>query len=476
VSAIRAGSGAALFAVFMFWQVVPLFTLTGGWSLQLDKLLVYPISTSAFFGIEVTLRLTTAFEMIYLIVGSFVGLLQHRDIPLAGPLWLLLYIPFNLFVSLFIRGLLLHSFQRRRFRELFAVLIISIGVLPQLFLRTELGARSRPFLRAASEGQWAPWHVIGMLSSGVFSVLSAGIVLAWIALAYAAARWQFARSLKQEATLGPGRSAVWAPEASMRSKFADLTSRLFADPMAALVDKEFRTLLRMPRFRVVLGMACFFSVVVFFPMALGRGGAGFLKQNFLTVVNLYGLLILGDALFWNVFGFDRAAAQIYFIAPISLQTVVRAKNLAAGFFIFVQAMIVFLIALALRLPMSRLGVLTSFSASAVAGIFLISAGNLSSSIIPRPIDPSQTLRKQAGGQVQLWLLGCSVAVAVLVGFAYLAQWALQKDWAAPCVLALEFAIGLVIHGIAIESATNRLLRDRERILQALSKGSAPVSA
>src|SRR3954465_1722538 len=33
-----------LLGIFLFWQVVPLFTLSTGWSLQLNKLQIYPVS------------------------------------------------------------------------------------------------------------------------------------------------------------------------------------------------------------------------------------------------------------------------------------------------------------------------------------------------------------------------------------------------------------------------------------------------
>src|SRR5690242_8563791 len=45
-----------LFLLCLFWQIIPLVTLTGGWSLHLKKLQVYPIPTSTLFRIEVLLR------------------------------------------------------------------------------------------------------------------------------------------------------------------------------------------------------------------------------------------------------------------------------------------------------------------------------------------------------------------------------------------------------------------------------------
>ena len=47
-----------------------------------------------------------------------------------------------------------------------------------------------------------------------------------------------------------------------------------------------------------------------------EGRCGVLLGNYLTVVSVYSLLLLSEVCFWNSFGFDRSAAQIYFLAPV----------------------------------------------------------------------------------------------------------------------------------------------------------------
>ncbi len=481
VPEIRQWLPAGLLAVFAFWQLVPLFTLSSGWSLQLNKLQMYPVSSGALFGIEVFLRLTTAPEMILVLAGTFVGLVRHPGIPLFSPFLLLLYIPFNLFLSLGIRDLLLHSFERNRFRELFAVLLISIGVLPQLLLRTGLGHRMSPYLLAISQGRATPWREAGALSLGSLSPLSFALILMWIALAYAFARWQFEKTLVQEERFRSDAPVVAAragqrPTRGARQKLLDLPSRLFSDPMAALLQKEFQSLLRMPRFRVIFGMACIFSVVIFIPITLRNAGAskGFISNNFLPVANLYGLLLLSDVLLLNVFGFDRQAAQIYFVTPVPFQTVLKAKNITAVTFIAFQSLAVLIMAALIRVSISAINVGAAVAASAVVGIFFLSIGNLSSIAMPRPMDPTQTFRKQAGGKMQLWLMLCSVGMFVVIGFAFLARWATQSNWALLAVLLVELVIGLIVYRLATESAVQRGMRDRERVIEALSKGASPV--
>ncbi len=473
---IKISLAPALLGMFLFWQVVPLFTLTGGWSLQLGKLQVYPISTNAFFGIETLLRVTTSVEMLFLLLGTCVGLVQHQDIRWWWPLCLLLYIPFNLFISLSIRELLLHSFQRNRLRELFAILIVSVGVLPQLFLRTELGAKSKPYWIALSNGRGAPWSEVAALSCGNASVLAIAGLLLWIAGAFALARWQFGKSLTEEETLRPAHPSRPIGVTSGFDRIFGVPAAMFRDPVGALLEKELRSMVRMPRVRVVLGLACVFSVVVFFPVALGKGSSRFMQDNFLPIVNLYGLLILGDALLWNIFGFDRSAAQAYFVTPVAIADVLRAKNIAAVIFILIQMIAVLAFVLLIRVHVSGIAAAQAIAASCVGSVYFISIGNLSSVSMARAVDPRQTMRKQTGGQIQLWMLGCSLGISVLIGFAFLARWALQSDWALIGVLAVEFAVGLIVYRIALESAAERAERDRERILAALSKFTSPISA
>lgn len=478
ITELRLWAPVGLLGVFLFWQVVPLFTLSTGWSLQLNKLRVFPLRDSALFGIEVLLRLTSAPEMLIALAGAIIGLCRHPAIPFLAPLFLLLFIPFNLFLQLAIRDLILYSFERHRFRELFAALVISIGILPQLVVRTRLGHILKPYFFATAHGYAAPWREAASLSLGSFSVFDPVLLLLWTYGAYLFARWQFKKSFRHEEIIRRTASDAGSPATSHEARVLEWPARLFRDPLASLLQKELRSLLRMPRFRVLFGMACIFSVIVFIPITFNQGvrdGSSFVHSNFLPIVNLYGLLLLSDVLLLNVFGLDRSAAQLYFVVPVPLETVVKAKNLAAVIFVCLQTVAVLLIALLIRASITPISAFTGVSASAVATIYLLAFGNLASVSMARPVDPAQTFKKQAGARMQLWLLLCGVCMYAFVGFAFLARWALQSDWALLGILLLEFLIGIVVYRIATESAVRRGSRERERLVEALSRGPSPVS-
>ncbi len=478
IEELREWLPVGLLGVFAFWQLVPLFTLSSGWSLQLNKLQIYPVPASSLFGIEVFLRITSAPEMMLVLTGAVIGLLRQPAIPVWSPFVLWLFIPFNLLLSLAVRELILHSFDRKGFRELFAVLLVSIGVLPQVLFagRHNVSPRYLNFARS----NWTPWHGFATLSGGRVSAADVLQVMAWTALVYALARWQFQRSLIQEDGFRSGTSAA-AKEGKTAGSFSqrlfEIPSRVFGDPLGALLQKEFQSLFRMPRFRVIFGMACVFSVLIFIPLVLNGATGGrdsFISENFLAVVTLYGVLLMSDSLLLNVFGFDRRATQIYFVAPVSLETVLKAKNLTAVTFILLQCGVVLLFARVSRVAITAFNIIDAVSASAVVGLFFLCIGNLTSIAMARPVDPTQTFKKQAGGKMQLWFLLCSLSMSLLVGFAILARWALGSEWALPGVLAVEFAIGLIVYRIATQSAVERAIREREQMLEALSKGASPV--
>src|ERR1017187_3645494 len=95
--------------------------------------------------------------------------------------------------------------------------------------------------------------------------------------------------------------------------FYRFPARWLRDPLAAIVEKELRSLARTPRYRMVFLMGFSFGLMIWLPMILGNRANRnpTLSHHFLTVVCVYSLTLLGQVSFWNCFGFDRSAAAIY---------------------------------------------------------------------------------------------------------------------------------------------------------------------
>jgi hypothetical protein len=94
----------------------------------------------------------------------------------------------------------------------------------------------------------------------------------------------------------------------------------------------------------------------------------------------------------------------------------------------------------------------------------------------RPLNPSETFRKQAGGKMQLWLLLCAAGMCVLVGFGFLASSALGNHWAMPAVLGVELIVGYIVYRVATDSAVEKAEAQREQLIDSLSKGAGSAVA
>jgi ABC-2 type transport system permease protein len=461
--------------VFLFWQTVPLLTLSSGWSLELKKIQIYPIRTGALFGLETLLRISSAPEMIIVLTGVAAGLLRRSDVPRFAPLTLILFVAFNLFMQLGIRDLILRSFERSRLREVFAVLIISIGVMPQLVLRTTIGRTLKPYFLGVAGSGFFPWQQAASLSLGVLDPRNIFSSVLWTAAAFLFARWTFAKSLLGEDAFQTASDGRVGPEQSTKFRLAAALASPFRDPLSALIEKEITSLVRMPRFRVVYATSCLLGLLIFIPAVIrSEHASGFFERNLVPMVSAYGLLILGETLLLNVFGLDRTAAQIYFAAPLQLRVVLVAKNFVAIWFVLIQNMIIALIATSLRPSLTRLDLAAGLMVCAVLAIFLLTAGNLISVVAARPVDPRETFKKQSSAKIQLWTLGATLVLFFLVGFAFLARYAFHSTGVFFAVLAGEFAFGLIVYLFGLENAVQRGMRDKELLLQALSKSGSPL--
>ena len=474
-----------LLLIFAYWQLVPLILVSSGMSLDLRRLSVYPISDAQLFWMESLLRITTSLEMLIVLAGLAIGLAGH---PGASP-WALValpaYILLNLLIGVAVKDLLTRLLAQRGWRELVVLLFVSLAALPQYFSAFGMPAWVKSLLNMAP-AVWLPWAATADLllaSRAVWPALL--ILLTWLGVAYVFSRWQFARSLRFD------REEVKAAEdsstrAGLMEHLYCLPRRFFPDPLAALLEKELRFLSRAPRFRLVFLMGFSFGLMIWLPIALGNLGptsrSSFLANNFLTVVCIYALTLLAEVAFWNHLGFDRAAAQLYFLAPISYRTVILAKNLAGFAFLLLELFAIFLVMLGLRLPLVPHQFLEAMAVTFVLGLFLVSVGNAGSTLYPRPVDPSQSWRSSSAGRFHTLLLLFYPLASVPILVAYGARYVLSAKqpalapFAFYAVLLVGIGVGYAVYRAVLEFAATRAERDREKIIAALSASAGPVSA
>ena len=259
----------ALLLCFLYWQVIPVLLTSMGASLDLRKLLVYPIPKRALFAIEVILRVSTGVEMMLILAGAAVGLLLNPNVPLWAPFTLALFVLFNLFCSTGIRDLLVRLLAHKRVREIVIFLVVITAALPQLILFRGSPSRMRQFF-SGEPSAFLPWTATARLALGEFSWLSLGVMLAWTLAAYAFGRTQFERGLRFDAAEASARGSSSKRRVSRLEWWYQLPNAVLRDPLAALIEKELRFLSRAPRFRLVFLMGFSFGLLIWTPIAFGR--------------------------------------------------------------------------------------------------------------------------------------------------------------------------------------------------------------
>jgi ABC-2 type transport system permease protein len=179
--------------------------------------------------------------------------------------------------------------------------------------------------------------------------------------------------------------------------------------------------------------------------------------------------------FWNSFGFDRSAAQIYLLAPVPFSKVLIGKNLSALLFIALEILAVTAVCALLGMVLNPLKLAEALCVAGVACVFLMGAGNLMSVRQARGVNPDSSFRSGAAGRVQAVLLVVYPIAFVPAGLAYLARYAFASEAAFFGVLALDAVVGGIVYKIALDSAVESATNERERLLDALAAGDGPIS-
>lgn len=478
---IRRGFPAGLMFVFLYWQLTPILSASLGASLDLKKLLIYPVPHRKLFVIEVLLRLTTCAEMLLVLAGAAIGLLRNPQFGgfAAAPRILvpiLLFILFNLLLSAGLRNLLERLLTHRRVREILMLVLVFAATLPQLLLATHTRTGWLRLVFTETPGGFWPWTAVSNVSLKNGIVLPLLILASWALAALLFGRWQFERSLHYDAqaTLSPD-AANGRPLSRIES-FYRLPSLFLPDPLAAVVEKELRALSRTPRFRMVFIMGFSFGLLVWLPMTLGRGGHNsFMADHYLTIVSVYALTLLGQVSYLNTFGFDRSAAQVYFSAPVAISQSLIGKNIAAALFILVEMLAVTVASLVLRIHLTPQAIAEAFTVTAIVGVYLLAIGNLSSIHFPRAMNPERVSQGGAGSRMQA-LIFLFYPIALLPVFlAFWARSVFDSQLIFALILSFAAILGVVVYWISMESAVGAAIERREKLLLELSRSEGPVA-
>ncbi len=472
----------SLAVVMLYWQVAPVVSASLGASLDLKKLIVYPIPREKLFAVEILLRVTTCMEMLLALAGILSGLLRN---PVLGGLRaaprlvgaVLLYTAFNLLLAAGMRNLLERLLLRRRLRELLMLVVVSVGVLPQLLITFRV--TNEAFTRSLPIAMFWPWGAASHVLMDMKVPPAFGILVVYVVLAYAFSRHQFEIGIRADA--GPGvaerQDAGKTPDGTWSDRLIRLPSRVLTDPLGAVVEKELRTLIRSPRFRLVYIMGFSFGLAVWLPMAIRRhtGSESVTRTHFLTYVSVYALVLLGQVTFWNAFGFDRSATQAWYALPIPLARVFQAKNITAVIIVLTELILVVGIALALPVPHPPARVAEALAVTLISAVYLISFGNLISVRLPRAMDPEKVTQGGSARSMNAFAFFLFPVALLPIALAYWARYVFDSEVVFFGLLALAAGLGAAVYWIALESAVKTALLKKESILNELGRSDGPLA-
>jgi ABC-2 type transport system permease protein len=471
----------SLLVVMFYWQVAPVVSASLGASLDLKKLIVYPIPRERLFAVEILLRVTTCAEMLLVLTGILCGLLRNPAIGgravvprLAGTF--LIFIALNLLLSAGVRNLFERLLLRRRLREFIMLVVVFAAVLPQFLITFRVSNES--IAGKLPVAIFWPWGAAGHLLMNLRSWPALGLLLLYTAVALAFSRWQFEKVIWADSGTG---AVIRADEpASYGTTWSDrlvrLPSRLIGDPLGAAVEKELRTLARAPRFRLVYIMGFSFGLAVWLPMALRHSGQDSItRTHFLTYVSVYALVLLGQVTFWNAFGFDRIATQAWYALPIPFARVLQAKNLTALIIVFTELVLVIGIALALPVPHPPTRIAEALVVTLISAVYLISFGNLISVRLPRAMDPEKVTQGGSARSMNALAFFLFPVALTPIGLAYWARYVFSSEVVFFALLGVAAMLGAVVYWVALDSAVKTALQRRESILDELGRSAGPLS-
>jgi len=470
-----------LLAAMALWQLMPVMMAASGLSLDLKRLMVYPVTARKLFAVEALLRASTGTEVLIVLAGVGAGLARSPVTPGWTAALLLVFVAMNLMLSVGIRDLLARLLARRGARELVVLAIVLLAALPQALAVAVPAAEIRGMYQKYTA--WIPhlplpWATVALLSAGAFSANAILVTAGWVLFSAWFGYTQFLRGLRWDAAEIQSKERERSRKSGWQlfERLYEIPGRLLPDPLGALVAKELRTLGRSARFRLVFFMGFTFGILIWLPLAMrGPGMGGGTSENLLLWVSLYAALLLGEVLFWNALGFDRTAVQAYFVMPVRLRTVLVAKNLTALLALLAEiAMVTAALAvLRIRFPLAKIP--EAFACTLLLALFLLALGNLSSVMVPRPMDPASSWRQASSGKVQGLMLLLYPLLMAPIGLAYLARYAFETDTAFYAVLLSGYLVAGMTYRVALDSAVEMAEKERERIVTALSATQGPIA-
>ena len=470
-------------AIFIFWQVFPIFVAGFGATFEFATLLRFPLSMPAFYIIALAYGfadIAAAASICWLIAMTLGATAANFSLFLAMALVSALFILTNVTLERLIGSWLERLLARRRTRELLVGLFILTMVSIQFIspILQSMHGTARPWLLKLIP-YFAPLppslagRAISSAVAGHFAptlVCVGGLIL--YVLFFSGLLWQrFAAQYRGEElseASAPARTVV----RKRGKKQTQSEGRTLLSPIiASVLRKEFFYLTRngLSLFALIMPPLV---VIIFSLHVAGKQPTmarhGFTPDLFFPAMMAYLMLIL-LAPAYNSFGYEGKGIQSYFTAPIRFRDVFIAKNLmvlALLFFEITACMVV--LAYRVGRPSTPVFIATIAGLAFTVVAQLIFA-NWSSLRFPRKLEFGQ-MRGQRNSGMSVWIMFAAQIVlggmsAFILGMGH---WT-RNPWLPAEIFAFLAVIAMSGYFASLDALSDLAEKRKETLIEALSR-------
>jgi ABC-2 type transport system permease protein len=422
-------------AIFLWWQVVPILVAGFGANFEFRTLLRFPLSLRAFYilGLGYGFVDFAAVSAVCWII-SMLAATASADMHLLPVMALasVLFILVNVTMERLIGSWLEKLFANRRARELmvglFVLSMVSLNFLnPAMQRWGNFGTRSR-LLGLEPYFSWLPGSLAGNAVAAAdhgnlraLVIIIAGLV-AWLG-AMSGFLWLRYKAQYRGEELSESPAPAAPKRATRQPGISPGSSGFLSPPIAGVMGKEFHYLTRNGFSFITLIFPP--VMAVFFSMQFAGSNSmikehGLSPQTFFPAAMAYLILILLSPAY-NSFAFEGHGVQSYFMAPVRMRDILVGKNLFLACVVVVELMV------SLGVLVWRLGfpgfplLFSTISAAAFAVMGQLTIANWSALSFPKKMEIGK-MKGQRNSGVAVWtafgaqiLIGGIATVVLLAG-------------------------------------------------------------
>ena len=469
--------------IFLFWQLVPIFTAGFGAGFEFRTLLRFPLSLRAFYVIGLAYGLSdfaavaSCCWLIAMIIGASVA---NPSVLPAMLLISALFLLMNITLERMIGSWLERVLARRRSREIFFAVFILFAVSVQFLnpLLQRYGRSAQPWVKqllpylSVFPPSLAGQAIAGAAQSNSMDVLLGVAGISAYALLFSVFLWmRFATQYRGEElseTAAPVRAVV-RPVSRTAGQSDGL--RLLTPQVAAVLRKEFRYLTRNSFAFFLLIMPPVF-VLLFTTQFAGRHPTAtkhaVSTEFFFPGMMAYLILIL-MAPAYNSFAYDGKGIQTFFTSPLSFREVFLGKNLLqAGMLAFELSLSMAAFSYLVGLPSPP--VLAATLAAIVFNVTgQLAIANWSSLCFPRKLNFGQMRGQRQSGMAVLVSFGTQILLGgISAPILFMSRWTGDK-WLPTEVFAFLAAAAIAGYSSSLNPLALLAEKKKETLIDALSR-------